>query len=187
MDSAPAPRKNTSAPRCAPGSPRSSRARARSRGAGRRRSRRPGPGSAKLLRRRLGRDHLAERVRRPRRERRRAAHLQRGVRPRAARPTASTSRSRLSLVGPTLMACGTREQKRRFLPQDPRAATRSGARAFPSRTPAPTSRRVQDARRGARRRDRRHRPEDLDQLRPVCRLVHPGGAHQSQRRRSTRG
>ena len=45
----------------------------------------------------------------------------------------------MSLLGPTLIHWGTEEQKKRYLPKILSAATRSGARAIPSRAPAPTS------------------------------------------------
>ena len=78
------------------------------------------------------------------------------------------------LVGPTLIHRGTEAAEAALPAAHPRAATTSGARASRSRTPAPTSPACRTRGELRRRRLPRHRPEDLDQLRALRRLVHPG-------------
>ena len=65
-------------------------------------------------------------------------------------------------------------------------STTGGARASPSRAPAPTSPRCKTTRAARRRPLRRQRPEDLDDAGAVRRLDLLPGAHRPGRRRSRR-
>ena len=82
----------------------------------------------------------------------------------------------LGMAGPTIIATAREAQKARHLAADPLCARRSGARASPSRMPAPTS--PPCARSGAARGDavRRRRPEGVVVVRAHRRLVPPARA-----------
>ena len=83
----------------------------------------------------------------------------------------------VTMVGPVIVAFGTRGAEG-ALPAAHRQPRRSGgARASPSPAPAPTSPRCKTTRGARRRRLRRQRPEDLDHARPVRRLDLLPGAH----------
>ena len=91
----------------------------------------------------------------------------------------------LTMGGPVLIAHGTEAQKRAPSADDPRrrrdlvpGLLRAERRLRPGR--------AADARGARRRRLRRHRPEGLDELRALRRLVHAAGAHRTPTRRSTR-
>ena len=140
------------------------------------------------LRRRLGRALLARRVRRPRRDHHGAAHLERGVRAGLGAEPDLDRASVRALTGPVLI--GRRAspgRSDRFLQEDPHRRGGLVPGVLGARTPARTWRRCAPEGRGPGRRDRRHRPEDLDERSPSTRrVVHPGGAHEPGRRaRST--
>ena len=174
------PPQRSSAPSCAPGwrqLPARSRGRRRRARRSRRRSRSCAPGRRGSPRR-LGRHPLAARVRRPRRQRRSRTTSSRR-RWRAARAPEIINRIGVNLVGPTLIAHGTEEQKQRFLPAIMPAEdiwcqlfSEPGAGSDLRRCAAAPS---------ARRRLDRERPEGVDQLRAVRALGHPAGAHRPDR------
>ena len=91
----------------------------------------------------------------------------------------------ISLTGPVLIAKGKDWQRRGLPAQDPdrRAHLVSGLLGAGRRL---GPRGAAHARRRRSGRDRRHRPEDLDQLRAVRRLVHPDRAHRSERQAQAR-
>ena len=91
-----------------------------------------------------------------------------------------------TLVGPTILQWGTEEQKKEFLPEDPRGRDLAGARASASPTPAPTSPSLKTHGRARRRRVGHQRPEGLDHPGPVRRLRLPARPHRPGRARSTR-
>ena len=97
--------------------------------------------------------------------------------PRADAPDSINLAVALGLVGPTLMALRHGRAAGALSAAHPRAATTSGVRASRSPTPARISPRCKTRGEVERRHDRRHRPEDLDELRAVRRLVHPRRAH----------
>ena len=90
------------------------------------------------------------------------------------------------LLGPTLIAFGTEEQKQRFLPRIA-AVEELWARATPSRTPAPTwpTCRPRPGSTGERVGDRR--PEGVDLQRPPGRLVLRGRPHRARLASATTG
>ena len=117
---------------------------------------------------------LAARVRRPRRAV--VEHYSSRRRWRAARAPEIINRIGVNLVGPTLIAHGTEEQKPPLPAADPvrrravvPALLRARRRLRPGRAAHP--------RRAARRRLRRQRPEGVDELRAVRALGHPARAH----------
>ena len=87
-----------------------------------------------------------------------------------ARAPELVGRIGINLVGPTLLAHGTEEQKARWLPAHPRRPTSCGASSSASPTPAATWPSLDHPGRAGRRRLARHRPEGVDLLRPVRRL-----------------
>ena len=93
-----------------------------------------------------------------------------------ARAPQMMNRVGINLVGPTLIAHGTEEQRRRYLPPHPElrgdlvpALLRAQRRLRPRLAAHP--------RRARRRRLPRRRAEGVDQLRAVRALGHPAGAH----------
>ena len=86
----------------------------------------------------------------------------------------------LGLIGPTIIAYGTEAQKQRFIPKI-LALKKSGARVFPSQTPAPISPACK-RKHPPRRSLCCQRPKSLDQLRLGRRLVRARRAHRPHRR-----
>ena len=82
-------------------------------------------------------------VRRPRRRRHAADHRQRGDG--AGARAGLIGMMGIQMVGPTLIAHGTEEQRRHYLPQYSRPPRRSGVRDTRSRAPGPISRRCRPA------------------------------------------